>query len=96
MLDFVGGNYVATFNTSTTLPYIMESFQNTDLKLFLDVGNVWGVDYSSSIDDSNKIRSSTGVALGIFTPVGKYVDSKHASWNAKSILICQYKLTYRW
>ncbi len=68
--DFVGGNYVATFNTSTTLPYIMESFQNTDLKLFLDVGNVWGVDYSSSIDDSNKIRSSTGVALEIFTPVG--------------------------
>ena len=68
--DFVGGNYVATINTSTTLPYIMESFQNTDLKLFFDIGNVWGVDYSSSIDDSNKIRSSTGVALEIFSPVG--------------------------
>ena len=25
----------------------------------LDFGNVWGVDYDSSVDDSNKIRSST-------------------------------------
>ena len=33
---------------------------NTDVGLFLDIGNVWGVDYDSSIDDSNKIRSSTG------------------------------------
>ena len=40
------------------------------LKLFLDAGNVWGVDYSDDIDDSNKIRSSTGVALEILTPVG--------------------------
>ena len=35
---------------------------NTDVSLFLDFGNVWGVDYDSTIDDSNKIRSSTGVA----------------------------------
>ena len=38
--------------------------------MFLDAGNVWGVDYSSSIDDSNKIRTATGVALEILTPVG--------------------------
>ena len=44
--------------------------ENTDLKVFLDVGNVWGVDYSSSIDDSNKIRSSSGIALEFFTPIG--------------------------
>ena len=29
-----------------------------------------GVDYSSSIDDSNKIRSSSGIALEFFTPIG--------------------------
>ena len=38
--------------------------------MFLDVANVWGVDYDSSLDDSNKIRSSTGVAVDWFTPVG--------------------------
>ena len=68
--DYVGGNYVATFNASTTLPYVLQSMENMDLKLFFDAGNVWGVDYSSSINDSNKIRSSSGVALEISTPVG--------------------------
>ena len=29
---------------------------------FLDIGNVWGVDFDSSLDDSNEIRSSTGLA----------------------------------
>ena len=37
--------------------------------MFLDVANVWGVDYDIT-DDSNKIRSSTGVAVDWFTPVG--------------------------
>ena len=41
-----------------------------DLKIFYDAANLWGVDYDSSVDDSNKIRSSTGVALEILTPVG--------------------------
>ena len=35
-----------------------------------DAGNVWGVDYSSSLDESNSIRTSTGFALEILTPVG--------------------------
>ncbi len=68
--DYVGGNYVATINTSSTIPYILQTQENMDLKLFLDIGNVWGVDYSSSIADSDKIRSSSGVALEILTPVG--------------------------
>ena len=40
------------------------------LNCFFDAGNVWGVDYSSSLDDSDTIRSSTGVALEITTPIG--------------------------
>ena len=68
--DFVGGNYVATLNASSTVPYVLQTMENMDLKLFLDVGNVRGVDYSSTIDDSNKIRSSTGLALEILTPIG--------------------------
>ena len=42
----------------------------TDIGLFLDFANVWGVDYDSSIDDSNKIRSSTGVAANWLSPIG--------------------------
>ena len=68
--DYVGGNYVTTFNTSSTVPFVFQTMENTDLKIFFDVGNVWGVDYSSSIDDSNKIRSSSGIALEIFSPIG--------------------------
>ena len=68
--DHVGGNYVVTFNTSSTIPYVLQTQENMDLKLFFDAGNVWGVDYSSSLDDSDTIRSSTGVALEITTPIG--------------------------
>ena len=40
------------------------------MKMFLDAANVWGVDYSDTIDDSNKIRSSVGVAIDWFTVIG--------------------------
>tara|TARA_B100000886_G_scaffold52385_1_gene32197 strand:+ start:3017 stop:5251 length:2235 start_codon:yes stop_codon:yes gene_type:complete len=68
--DHVGGNYVITLNTSSTIPYVLQTQENMDLKVFFDAGNVWGVDYSSSLDDSNSIRTSTGFALEILTPVG--------------------------
>ena len=41
-----------------------------DVSLFLDFGNVWGVDYDSSIDDSNEIRSTTGAAASWLSPIG--------------------------
>ncbi len=68
--DYIGGNYAAAINLSTTLPMFLQSFENIDLKHFIDIGNVWGVDYSSSLDDSNNIRSSTGLAINWFTPIG--------------------------
>ena len=68
--DYVGGNYLATINTSSTVPFVLQTLESVDLKVFLDVGNVWGVDYSSAVDDSNKIRSASGVALEILTPIG--------------------------
>ena len=37
---------------------------------FIDAGNVWGVDYDSSLSDTNKIRSSIGVGIDWFTVVG--------------------------
>jgi len=68
--DHVGGNYLTSLNLSTTLPQILPNSQNTDFRLFLDFGNVWGVDYSDSVNESNKIRSSTGFTVDWFTPVG--------------------------
>ena len=37
---------------------------------FLDTGNVWSVDYSDTIDDTNKIRSSFGIGANVFTTIG--------------------------
>ena len=68
--DFVGGNHAMTLNFNTTLPMILPSFENIDFKYFLDVGNLWGVDYSKTVDQSNSIRSSTGLAIDWFTPIG--------------------------
>ena len=68
--DYIGGNYAAALNISTTLPMLLQNFESIDLKYFIDVGNVWGVDYSDTIDESNTIRSSTGLAINWFTPVG--------------------------
>ena len=68
--DYIGGNYISALNFSATLPQLLPSFQNLDFSLFVDAGNVWGVDYSSAIDDNNKIRSSAGMAMDLLTPIG--------------------------
>ena len=68
--DYIGGNYVGAINFVTTLPQILENSQNIDFSIFLDSANVWGVDYDSSINDSNKIRSSFGIALDWLTAIG--------------------------
>ena len=69
-LDYIGGNYITAVNFHATLPEILPSFQNTDISFFIDAANIWGVDYDSTIDDSSKVRSATGIAINIFTPVG--------------------------
>ena len=68
--DHIGGNYAAALNFEANLPNLLPEATNTDINFFLDFGNVWGVDYDSTIDDSNKIRSSTGVALNWSSPIG--------------------------
>ena len=68
--DFVGGNYLATLNLTSSLPQIMPNSQETDFSVFLDVANIWGVDYDSSINDSGKVRSSIGIGLDWFTVIG--------------------------
>ena len=68
--DHIGGNYAAAINFEANLLKILPENTNTDLSLFLDFANVWGVDYDSSLDDSNKIRSSTGVMANWMSPLG--------------------------
>ena len=68
--DHIGGNYTAALNFEASLPNLLPDSTKTDIGLFLDFANVWGVDYDSSIDDSNKIRSSAGVAANWLSPIG--------------------------
>ena len=68
--DYVGGNYGAAINFDTTLPMFFSNVQNVDLRYFFDTANLWGVDYSSAVDQSNTIRASTGIVVDWFTPIG--------------------------
>jgi outer membrane protein insertion porin family len=68
--DYIGGNYVSTLNFTTDLPFILSTLENVDFSYFIDVANIWGVDYNKNLDDKKKIRSATGLGLDILTPVG--------------------------
>ena len=68
--DFIGGNFATSINFNSTLPIIFENAQNLDASIFIDVANLWGVDYDSSIDESNEIRSSIGIGVDWFSVVG--------------------------
>ena len=68
--DYIGGNYALAFNASTTVPQILPNLQNANFSLFFDMASIWGVDYSSSIANNNEIRSSIGLAVDLFTPIG--------------------------
>ena len=68
--DFIGGNYATSVNIQTSIPQLLPNIQNMDVSMFLDAGNVWGVDYDSSLNDTNKIRSSIGIGIDWFTLIG--------------------------
>tara|TARA_B100000989_G_scaffold128297_1_gene95262 strand:+ start:969 stop:3212 length:2244 start_codon:yes stop_codon:yes gene_type:complete len=68
--DYIGGNHLSSLNLSATLPNVVEGLDNLDVGVFIDAANLWGIDYDSSIDDKSTIRTSTGVALNLLTPIG--------------------------
>jgi outer membrane protein insertion porin family len=68
-LDFIGGNYASAMTLSTTLPNMLPELEAVDFNIFIDAGNVWGVDYNDNLEN-NKIRSSTGLSIDWLTPVG--------------------------
>ena len=69
-VDWVGGNYLSTFTAEAQLPNLLPESYKTDFNLFFDAGNIWGIDYSDSLNETNKLRSSIGLGANVFTPVG--------------------------
>jgi len=69
-IDYVGGNYATALNFEATLPNLLPESTQTDIGLFMDIGNLWSVDYDSNVNDSNGIRSSVGVNSNVYTPIG--------------------------
>ncbi len=67
--QYIGGNYGSAVSLNTTLPNILNGYENIDFNLFLDAANLWHVDYDNSLD-SDKIRSATGISVNWFTVVG--------------------------
>ena len=68
--DFIGGNYLTAINFTSTIPKLLENAQNMDFVAFVDAASIWGVDYDSTIDENNDIRSSVGIGLNWTTPIG--------------------------
>ena len=68
--DHIGGNNLATLSLKSTFPNPIPENLRANTFLFLDIGNVWGADYSNLISDSSKLRSSTGVSIDLMTPIG--------------------------
>ena len=68
--DFIGGNYITALSINSSLPQIFPNLQNIDVSIFFDAANIWGVDYDSSLGDNSKIRSSVGIGVDWFTPIG--------------------------
>jgi len=68
--DWVGGNYTTAAGFEALLPNLLPESTRTDVSLFVDTGNVWHIDYSDSVEDTNKIRSSIGLSANMFTTIG--------------------------
>ena len=56
-------------NINSTLPQIFPNAQNIDFISFIDMANVWGVD-NDVLEDGSKLRSSIGIGIDWWTPVG--------------------------
>ena len=68
--DYVGGNYALAMNFEAALPNLLPEATQTDVAAFLDLGNLWHVDYDSKVGQSSTIRSSLGIATNVYTPIG--------------------------
>lgn len=68
--DHVGGNYAAAINFEANFPNFLPDSSRAEVGTFIDIANVWGVDYDKTIDETNTLRSSAGVSVGWNSPIG--------------------------
>jgi len=68
--DHVGGNYLASLSLKSSFPNPVPENLRANTFVFFDTANIWGVDYSDTISDSSKIRSSVGLAIDFMSPLG--------------------------
>ena len=68
--DHVGGNYAAAINFEANFPNFLPDSSRAEVGTFIDIANVWGVDYDNTIDETNTLRSSAGVTVGWNSPIG--------------------------
>ena len=68
-VEYVGGNFGSAINLNSTIPNVINGFENIDLNLFFDAATLREVDYDSSLE-SDKIRSATGISVNWFTVIG--------------------------
>jgi len=68
--DYIGGNYTTALSFEAQLPNLLPETYKTDVVLFIDAANVWGVDYADSINETNTLRSSFGFNTNVFTTIG--------------------------
>ena len=68
--DWIGGNFATAVGFEAKLPNLLPESLKTNVSAFIDTANLWGVDYSDSVNDSNKIRSSVGLAANVWTMIG--------------------------
>ena len=68
--DFIGGNYTTALGFEAQLPHLLPESTRTDFTVFLDTANVWSVDYSDTVDETDKIRASVGVGANVWTTIG--------------------------
>ena len=54
--DWIGGNYTAAVSTEAQLPNLLPESYRTDVTLFFDTANIWGIDYSDSLEASERIE----------------------------------------
>ena len=68
--DYIGGNYITWLSAEDKLPNLLPESYRTDVSLFIYSANIWGVDASDDIEETNKIRSAVGISANVFTTIG--------------------------
>ena len=49
---------------------MLPNLTNADISIFLDTANIWGIDYNSSLNETNTIRAAVGIGANIYTTIG--------------------------